>query len=48
MHEPQEKVLQSANEEQQGIDLEAAYKVLVRAFYRLESTENSLKETDHE
>jgi hypothetical protein len=47
MHEPQEELLQPIEEEQQGIDLHTAYRVLIRAFYRLECTEKDAKEADH-
>jgi len=48
MHESQEELLQPITEEKQSIDLQAAYKVFIRAFYRLECTENGSKEADHE
>jgi hypothetical protein len=48
MHEPEEQ--QQCNEatkdEQQGINVRAAYRVLVRAFYRLECSDDT-KEEDH-
>ena len=49
MHEPEERQQPNptAQEEQQGIDLLAAYKVFVRAFCRVEFTNSSFKEEDH-
>lgn len=46
MHEPEEELLQETEEKAQGIDLRAAYKVLVRAFYRLECSKNGSKEEE--
>lgn len=48
MHEPQEQILHPNEEKEQGIDLQAAYKVLIRAFYRLECTKDNSKEAKRE
>jgi hypothetical protein len=49
MHEPEEQqqLDQTTQEELQRIDLLAAYKVFVRAFCRVEFSNNSSKEDDH-
>ncbi|MEZ4614706.1 MAG: hypothetical protein R2867_04210 [Caldilineaceae bacterium] len=48
MHEPEEQQLGSTNQaEQQGINLHAAYRVLVRAFYRLECTDSDSEEENN-
>lgn len=49
MHEPEEQQQPNLTpqEGQQGIDLLAAYKVFVRAFCRVEFSNNSSKEEDH-
>lgn len=50
MHEPEEQKQpdQAAQEEQQGINKRAAYRVLVRAFYRLECSDTDSPEEIHD
>lgn len=49
MHDPQEQQQrdQAVQDEQQGINVRAAYRVLVRAFYRLECSDSDSQEEDH-
>ena len=48
MHEPQEQQsTEGVQDEQQGINVRAAYRVLVRAFYRLECSDSDSQEEDH-
>ncbi len=50
MHEPEEQQQQpgqTTQDEQHGINIRAAYRVLVRAFYRLECSDSDPQENDH-
>jgi len=48
MHEPEEQQPdQTTQDEQHGINIRAAYRVLVRAFYRLECSDSDSQENDH-
>lgn len=48
MHDPEEQQsTEGVQNEQHSINVRAAYRVLVRAFYRLECNDNT-KEKDHD
>lgn len=47
MHEPQKQILPTNEEKEQGIDLQAAYEVLLRSFIRTQSATQDSEETDH-